>query len=134
VRLKFYSNENFHLGAVEQLRSLGYDVLTSLEAGRANQRIPTMKIVELSPRENYRLFLRYEDGTEGVVDLSSMAGRGGFAAWLVPGVFEQAKLSEFGVPEWPGELDLCSDSLYMQLTGKSAEEIFPNLRKRPAYA
>ena len=59
---------------------------------------------------------------------------GGFAAWLVPGVFEQAKLSEFGVPEWHGELDLCSDSLYMQLTGKSAEEIFPNLRKIPAYA
>ena len=93
-----------------------------------------MKIVELSPRENYGLFLRYEDGTEGVVDLSSMAGRGVFAAWLVPGVFEQVKLSEFGVPEWPGELDLCSDSLYMQLTGKSAEEIFPNLRKIPAHA
>jgi hypothetical protein len=94
----------------------------------------TMKIVELSPRENYGLFLRYEDGTEGVVDLSSMAGRGVFAAWLVPGVLEQANLSEFGVPEWPGELDLCSDSLYMQLTGKSAEEIFPNLRKIPADA
>ncbi len=35
----------------------------------------TMKIVELSPREDYGLFLRYEDGTEGVVDLSSMADR-----------------------------------------------------------
>jgi hypothetical protein len=63
----------------------------------------TMKIVELSPRENCGLFLRYEDGTEGLVDLSSMAGRGGCAAWLVPGVFEQAKLSEFGVPKWPGD-------------------------------
>ena len=61
-----------------------------------------MKIVELSPRENYTLFLRYEDGTEGVVDLSSLAGRGVFASWLVPGVFEQAKLSDSGVPEWPG--------------------------------
>ena len=93
-----------------------------------------MNIVELSPRENYGLFLRYEDGTEGVVDLSSLAGRGVFASWLVPGVFEQARLSESGVPEWPGELDLCSDSLYMQLTGKSAEEIFPNLRRKAAHA
>jgi len=93
-----------------------------------------MKLVELSPRENYGLFLRYEDGTEGVVDLSSLAGRGVFALWLEPGVFAQAKLSDAGVPEWPGELDLCSDSLYMQLTGKSAEEIFPNLRKIPAHA
>ena len=37
MRLKFYSNENFHLGAAEQLRSLGDDVLTSLEAGSANR-------------------------------------------------------------------------------------------------
>ena len=88
-----------------------------------------MKLVELSPRENYGLFLRYEDGIEGVVDLSSLAGRGVFALWLKPRVFEQAKLSDAGVPEWPGELDLCSDTHYMQLTGKSTEEIFPNLRR-----
>jgi len=39
VRLKFYSNENFHLGAVDQLRSPDYDVLASLGNGGANQRI-----------------------------------------------------------------------------------------------
>jgi hypothetical protein len=38
-----------------------------------------MKLVELSPRENYELFLRYVDGTEGVIDLSSLASRGVFA-------------------------------------------------------
>jgi hypothetical protein len=57
-----------------------------------------IKLVELSPRENYGLFLRYEDGTEGVVDLSSLAGCGVFALWLKPGVFAQAKLSDAGVP------------------------------------
>jgi len=88
-----------------------------------------MKLVELSTRENYGLFPRYEDGTDGVVDLSSLAGRGAFALWLKPGLFEQVRLSNTGVPEWPGELDPCSGSLYMQLTGKSAEEIFPNLRR-----
>ena len=93
-----------------------------------------MKIVELSPRENFGLFLRFEDGTAGVVDLSSLAGRGVFTSWRVPGVFEQAKLSAAGVPEWPGELDLCSDSLYLRLTGKSPEELFPNLRRLPAHA
>jgi Protein of unknown function (DUF2442) len=69
-----------------------------------------MKLVELSPRENYGLFLRYEDRTEGVVDLSSLAGRGVFALWLKARLFEQVKLSDTGVPEWPGELELCSDS------------------------
>ena len=48
VRLKLYSNESFHLRAVEQLRSLGYDVLTSLEAGRANQRIPDEQVLEFA--------------------------------------------------------------------------------------
>lgn len=35
-----YANENFPLGVVEILRELGHDVVTSHEAGNANQRIP----------------------------------------------------------------------------------------------
>ncbi|MBV6395424.1 MAG: hypothetical protein HFACDABA_01000 [Anaerolineales bacterium] len=35
----FYSNENFPIGVVRRLRELGHDVLTSHEAGKANQRI-----------------------------------------------------------------------------------------------
>lgn len=38
---KFYSNENFPIHMVHQLRSLSYDVLTSYEAGQANQKIPS---------------------------------------------------------------------------------------------
>ncbi len=37
--LKFYSNENFPLEMVNLLRSFGYNVLTSYEAGTANQKI-----------------------------------------------------------------------------------------------
>ena len=82
------------------LERKGSDCRCALALGSGSPRIcapgmlasATVKIVELSPRENYGLFLRYEDGTEGVVDLSSMANRGGLAAWLVSGVFEPAKL------------------------------------------
>ena len=93
-----------------------------------------MKIVEISPREGLKLFLRYDDGVAGVVDLSSLAGRGVFASWLVPGTFEKVWLSEAGAPEWPGEVDLCPDALYLDLTGKTAEEIFPTLRRMPTHA
>ena len=41
-----------------------------------------------------------------MVDLSPLAGRGVVALWLESGVFAQAKLSDAGVPEWPGELGL----------------------------
>lgn len=93
-----------------------------------------MKIIEISARERFKLFLRYDDGTAGDVDLSSLAGQGVFASWLKPGVFELVQLTEAGAPEWPGEVDLCPDALYLELTGKSADEIFPNLRRIPAHA
>jgi hypothetical protein len=35
-----YADENFPLAAVVHLRALGHDVLTALEAGQANQKIP----------------------------------------------------------------------------------------------
>ena len=38
--VKLYSNENFPMDIIRQLRQLGYDVLTSYEAGQANQGIP----------------------------------------------------------------------------------------------
>ena len=37
--MALYADENFPLRVVEELRRLGHDVLTALEAGRANQSI-----------------------------------------------------------------------------------------------
>jgi len=37
---RLYANENFPLPAVEELRRLGHDVLTSYESGRAGQAVP----------------------------------------------------------------------------------------------
>ena len=88
----------------------------------------------MSPQEGFRLFLRYDDGAAGVVDLSALVGQGVFAAWLEPGVFEQVRLSETGAPEWPGQIDLCPDALYLELTGKRAEDVLPGLRGVPSHA
>jgi hypothetical protein len=87
-----------------------------------------VKPVEVRAEEDYRLWLRYEDGSEGTVDLSDLAGRGVLATWTDPTVFEAVQISESGAIEWPGGLDLCGDALYMRLTGKSPEEVFPTLR------
>lgn len=43
--LKFYSNENFPLEMVDLLRSRDYDILTSYEAGQANQKIPDDEVL-----------------------------------------------------------------------------------------
>ena len=86
------------------------------------------KPVEVKPLANYRIWLRYDDGVEGEVDLSDLAGRGVFEAWNDPAFFRSVRLASHGAVEWGSELDLCPDALYMRLTGKSPEELFPTLR------
>jgi Domain of unknown function (DUF5615) len=44
----FYADENFPLGTVETLRRLGHDVLTALEAGQANRRLPDDAVLDFA--------------------------------------------------------------------------------------
>ena len=69
---RLYSNENFDRRVVVALRKLGHDVLTSLEAGRANQRIPDEDVVAFAKSEgravltfNRLHFLRLHRSTNG---------------------------------------------------------------------
>lgn len=49
---KIYVNENFPLPVVEFLREFGHDVLTSLEAGNANQGIPDPNVLHFAIAQN----------------------------------------------------------------------------------
>lgn len=93
-----------------------------------------LRPVAVEPRQAYRIWLRYADGVEGEVDLSHLAGQGLFAAWLEPGVFDRVYLSEWRSIAWSDDLELCADALYLQLTGKSPEDIWPVLRRAPVHA
>ena len=87
-----------------------------------------VKLAAVESREGYRIWLRYTDGAAGEVDLSDLAGRGAFRAWSDRNLFEAVHLPPYRAVSWPGELDLCADMLYMRLTGKAVEELFPDLR------
>ena len=87
-----------------------------------------MKIISAEPLPGFRLRLNYSDATDQIVDLSDLAGVGVFQAWRKPGVFEQVTVTDYGSLEWPDELDLCPDSLYLRATGKKPEDIFPTLK------
>ena len=93
-----------------------------------------MKIVDAKALPAHRLELRFDNGESGVVDLSEFVGRGVFAAWEKPGFFEQVTVTSEGAVAWPGELDMCPDALYLRMTGKRPEEIFPALRNRLTHA
>ncbi len=93
-----------------------------------------MNITHVKPLPGYRLELRFDNGESGVVDLSEFVGCGVCAAWAQPGVFEQVTVTSEGAVEWPGEIDFCPDALYLRMTGKKPEDLFPTLRNRLSHA
>ena len=67
---RFYSNENFPLPVVEELRKLGHDVVTSHESGNANRSVPDEAVLEFASSEervlptlNRKHFLRIHRAT-----------------------------------------------------------------------
>jgi len=88
-----------------------------------------MKITDAKALTGHRLELKYETGETGVVDLSTLNGRGVFSVWNDPNVFNAVRVTAEGAVEWPGEIDLCPDSLYLQMTGKTPQNVFPSLNQ-----
>ena len=86
------------------------------------------KVVEARPLSGYRIWIRYDDGVEGEVDLGHLAGRGVFKAWTDRAVFEAVHVDRSGAVTWNEDIDLCPDALYLRLTGKAVEELFPKLK------
>jgi hypothetical protein len=76
----------------------------------------------------YRLELEFDDGVRGIVDLSEDVGKGVFALWNDPIAFERVSIGSAGELVWDNRIDLCPDALYLKVTGKQPEELFPGLR------
>ena len=83
---------------------------------------------EVKALENYKILVKYDDGIEGTVDLSHLAGKGVFSLWNDYKEFEKVFISKSGAIAWTNQVDICPDSIYMQITGKSPEELFPALK------
>ncbi len=80
-------------------------------------------IVEARPAGEYKLYVRFEDGVEGEIDLSKLIEIEGVFATLRD-VREVAKVrvdAEHGTVSWPNGADLDPDVLYSLLTGKPIE-------------
>ena len=87
-----------------------------------------MKPVAATALPEYKLRIEYADGVTGEVDLSHLVGQGVFAAWNDPKAFETVTIGEEGEFRWSDNIDLCSDAIYLEITGKLAEDVFPSLK------
>ena len=93
------------------------------------------ELVEVVAGRGYRIGVRFDDGVSGEIDLSHLVAMGGvFKAWEYRKFFEGVYLADYGVPAWgDGDdvIDLDALQLYMDLTGKTVEELLPGLSKEP---
>ena len=92
------------------------------------------EVVQVKPLKDYRLWIQFADGVEGIVDLSDMAGKGVFSRWKDYREFEKGRVGSGGEVTWGDEIDLCPDALYLKVTGKKPEDIFPKLGELVAHA
>ncbi len=82
-------------------------------------------IVEARPLGQHRLFLRFEDGIEGQVDIAGMVEFTGILAPLAdPTYFAEVNTDpETGTVTWPNGADLDPDVLYAAVTGVPVERL-----------
>lgn len=80
------------------------------------------KVKEVKALEDYKLYLKYEDGFEGILDLSDLVGKGVFEKFNDLMYFKNVKVGDFGEPNWNDELDIDPTSAYIDIKGISYEQ------------
>lgn len=81
-------------------------------------------IVEARPLGQHRLYLRFEDGVEGDIDIAAIVRFTGMLAPLADPIYfaEVTTDPDSGTIIWPNGADLDPDVLYAQITGIPVEE------------
>ncbi len=90
-----------------------------------------LKVKALS---GYRLWVRFSDGMEGEIDLKHLAGKGVFTLWNDPAALEKVYIGDYGQISWSDTVDICSDAIYLRVTGKTPEQVFPSLAPEAVHA
>lgn len=77
------------------------------------------QVVEVKPLANYRLWVRFLDGTSGTVDLSQELWGPMFEPLTNPDVYDQASVDpELQTVVWPNGADLAPEFLYGAVQGQ----------------
>ncbi|MBT3605532.1 MAG: DUF2442 domain-containing protein [Candidatus Latescibacteria bacterium] len=87
-----------------------------------------LKISSAKALSDYKIWIQYSDEIEGEVDLSHLVGKGVFSIWKDMDVFQDFRIENGRSLAWSNEVDLCADALYLEITGKTPEEIFSKLK------
>ena len=78
-------------------------------------------IIEVIPQNNYQLYIKFDDGKQGIVDVSQLIEfTGVFQPLKDLDFFKPVKVNpEWGTIYWDNGADLDPDVLYSVITGES---------------
>lgn len=74
------------------------------------------KVTKVEPKDNYKIYVEFDDGNNGIVDLSDNLWGEVFEPLKDPEFFKQVTLDDWGAPCWPNGADIAPDKLYEQLS------------------
>lgn len=81
------------------------------------------KIIEVKAIAPYKLWLRYANGETGEVDLAKWSGKGILKKWDDGVYFQKVFIpADHQAVAWDDELELCPNTLYLEMIGKQYEE------------
>jgi hypothetical protein len=73
------------------------------------------RVISVQPLEEYRLAVRFDDGTGGVIEMRDRLFGPLFEPVQAAAIFRQVFVDEFGAIAWPNGADLAPDALHERL-------------------
>lgn len=80
-----------------------------------------IRAITIKPLPDFKLKVKFDDGVEGIADLSRLKDGEAFKFWLDKGNFEKAYIDGEGIA-WNENLDIDVLSLYLEITGQTFEQ------------
>ena len=78
--------------------------------------------LEVKALNKYTIFVSFSDGVQGSIDLKHLAHKGVFHQWDENNLFMQVHIDDYGAIAWNNDIDICPDSVYLQLKGLTFEQ------------
>jgi len=82
--------------------------------------IPALKAVQAL--NEFKLYLEFEDGVKGTVDLSHLIGKGVFEWWNYDDNFSKVHINSSGDIVWTDDIDIDVLNCYLKIVNKTFEE------------
>jgi hypothetical protein len=81
------------------------------------------KPIQVKAIDQYLIWLKFADDTEGQVDISHLIDKPVFKKWTNPNFFNKVYIdTETWAIAWDENIELCPDNLYLKIKGITFEQ------------